>query len=323
MSESAVQWFGRSACRVRCCVRVVIHVCAVGLEVTQTWRQLRASVAESECPPRRERGEGEVGSGGPGWDGGVALGAVGEAVTMMGSGGVGAVQLPPPEGRSLEGLQAPSGRGGSAPSSWLQGPVWIAVREMVASQPRLGGLEERLRDLVKGARAPATVRKYDGCVSRLVSFVELDLGEVFVLPVPPSVLALWLVSLQVKGLAPGTIEGALAAVAWVHRAAGVPDSSTDAVVRLALDGAKRANAGPVKRKQAFLPEEIVAMIRHLRAVGSLRALRTATMLALAFAALLRLDELRALRIKDVVVQPDRLTLSIAKSKTDISKGGAD
>ena len=202
------------------------------------------------------------------------------------------------------------------------GPTWDGVTQLVSLQPELRPMQLALESLVRGARAPSTVLKYEHSMLRLSAFMIDNLRIDMQLPIPPAVLALWIVSLQQRGLAPSSLQGAVAAVAWAHRAAGFSSPTVDQVVRLALDGAVRANAAPVNRKQPFLPDQIVSMVTSLCSQPSLKSLRTAAMLCIAFGALLRLAELRDLRLGDVSVLSDHLLVSVRKSKTDQLRQGS-
>ena len=191
----------------------------------------------------------------------------------------------------------------------------------VALLARAGGPEASLavaglRRVLAKARAPGTLARYSGWAQQLLAFAaSLRLSKAS-WPCSPAVVSLWVASLAAKGLAPSTIEGAVAAVAWSHRAGGHADPTVDPLVRLALDGAVRSNARPIHHSGAFTLTHITSLVAHLTASSELVHLRTAAMLVLAFGALLRLDELVHLRIGDVDIEPLGLSLYIARSKTD-------
>jgi site-specific recombinase XerD len=107
----------------------------------------------------------------------------------------------------------------------------------------------------------------------------------------------------------------LAAIASKHQAAGYPAPVTPSV-RQVLSGARRSGRQRVRRKAAITLDELTAISRLLAGEDSLRATRDRAVLLLGFACAFRRSDLISLDLGDVEVAPDRLTISLARSKTD-------
>ena len=198
------------------------------------------------------------------------------------------------------------------------GPTWLAVDALRdAGNPVLMAAAASLSTAVARARAPATVKKYSAWVEQLAEFCErIQACSSSPVPTPPAVLALWVAALGDQGYAPSTIDGAVSAVAWAHRQEGLADPSQDAVVRLALDGAKRINARPVLKKDEFTLPQVCMLVTHLRAAGSFSCLRTAAMLATAFSCMLRPGELVVLKQSELTVSADCIAVYVRCAKND-------
>lgn len=234
-----------------------------------------------------------------------------------------ALRLPP---RPLPPLAAsrwrlPHLRGTDAiarpPPTPLSGPVWSEVAAVsAAGGPSARSAAAVLEHTVLHARAPSTLAGYARWVRQLRAFTLHISPGASAWPASPAHVALWVADLAGRSLAPSTLEGAVAAIAWAHHAAGEPDPTTDPVVRLALDGATRLNARPANQKPALSAIQVCTLMSHLSAKPELRHWRTAAMLAISFGGFLRLDELVRLRLSDVTAEPGRLCILVRRSKTD-------
>ena len=197
------------------------------------------------------------------------------------------------------------------------GGTWRAVAELAARGPAAAAVAESLSTAVVRARAPSTVSKYSSWTARFSAFRSSTLllsgGAV---PSSPAVVAMWVAALAQEGLMPGTLEGAVSAVAWAHRVAAEPDPTTDAIVRLALDGAKRMNARPSQHMDEFTVPQIQQIVSDLVKKPRMQAIRTAAMLVVAFSCLLRPAELLALRRQDLSDETDGIQVVIRAAKND-------
>jgi site-specific recombinase XerD len=134
------------------------------------------------------------------------------------------------------------------------------------------------------------------------------------LPANPEDVALYL-SHSLPTHKVSTLGRWLAAIRSRHQAAGLPAPVTP-MVRQVLSGARRTGRNRIRRKAAISVDELSAISRRLLAVGTVRAVRDRAVLLLGFACAFRRSDLGSLDLADVEVSADRLTISLARSKTD-------
>ncbi|WP_084456042.1 tyrosine-type recombinase/integrase [Novosphingobium rosa] len=145
------------------------------------------------------------------------------------------------------------------------------------------------------------------------------------LPASPKVVATYLAARARAGNAPSTITRHLAAIGWQHRQAGAvaPQArDTKMVIADTLAGIRREQrARPTGKKAAIGAADLARMIANAEGEGP-RAIRDRAVLALGLAAALRRSELVALKLADLALVEQGLTLRIRQSKTDQEGTGA-
>lgn len=175
------------------------------------------------------------------------------------------------------------------------------------SQPELVELAEEAAGLAAKARAGETRRVYRlqwQAFERWASERGLD-----ALPAAPAALVMYLTERQ-RRAGVSTIAQILAAVALAHRNAGLDSPTKDPTVRQVWEGICRDKGIAPKRQATPLTPE---QLRELAAVCSPR---DRALLLIGFAAARRRSELVALKLQDVVEEPDGLRITVRKSKTD-------
>ena len=208
-----------------------------------------------------------------------------------------------------------------------------------ASLARVDGLTgEDVRNLnavLAQAMAANTKANYRGQWRRFTAWA-LNRG-VRALPAAPAHVAAYLAErIERAGHRPATLRMAVAAIACIHKAAGLADPCAAAAVRRALSGATR-KAGKLQKQAAALTAEALALIRATAAQprpgrgGRRESRATAThrgnvdlaLISLMRDALLRVSEAAALTWADVGGEPDGTgRLLIRRSKTDPEGAGA-
>jgi integrase len=133
------------------------------------------------------------------------------------------------------------------------------------------------------------------------------------LPAEPGTIAAFVDAMgSVK--APATVRRYVSSIATFHRAARLPNPTSDEVVRLALRRLHRLK-GRAQVQATALTRNLVE--RMLEAAGSgLRAQRNRALLAMAYDTLARRSELVALDRADLEDATDHGTITIRRSKTD-------
>ena len=157
------------------------------------------------------------------------------------------------------------------------------------------------------------------------------------LPANPAHVAAYLAErIERAGHRPATLRTAAAAIAFIHREAGLADPYAAAAVRRTLNGAAR-KAGRMQKQAAALTAEVLARIRattyqprpgrggrpESRETAWRRGSVDMAIISLMRDAMLRVSEAAALTWADVVAEPDGSgRLLIRRSKTDPEGAGA-
>lgn len=199
---------------------------------------------------------------------------------------------------------------------------------MVVHAPRVRELAPGLAEDVAraaahaaNARAPKTRHEYARAWARWEAYA-LEHGA-SPLPAPPLVVAAYLAHLDAEGLAPSSLDVALAAIVERHRAARVePLPSNDPVVRDVRAGIRaRRGTRPRGAKAALSPPELRAMLGALP--EGLLGVRDRALLLVGFASALRRSELVALEVDHVAWHREGILVHVARAKTDQEGQGAD
>lgn len=204
--------------------------------------------------------------------------------------------------RTLSGIVVPPAAGGGLAGRDAQVSAATAAR-MAAGRPA------------------ETARAYERDARRFADWCA-QVGRT-AWPATPATVAEYLSHLADRGLAPATLERALASIRAAHRAAGLPPPET-APALLVLRGYRkqRAQAGqPNARRAAPLS---VRQLREL--VGVLNAeevtgLRDRTLLVVGWAMFARRSELVGLDVGDVAEVEQGLLVTVRTSKTDKNSAG--
>jgi integrase len=170
------------------------------------------------------------------------------------------------------------------------------------------------------ARASSTSRKYAGAWSAWESYAVAHGAHP--LPAEPVVVAAYLAHLADEGLAPSSLDLALAGIADRHRAARLPSPTEDPAVARVRRGIRAQRGTRPTQKAAVSPEMLSAMLDPIPA-DSLIGLRDRALLLVGFGGALRRSELVALHVEHVAWHPEGIVLFVARSKTDQEAQGVE
>ena len=169
------------------------------------------------------------------------------------------------------------------------------------------------------ARAPNTRRSYAREWERWEAYA-CEHGA-SALPASPLVVAAYMAHLDAEGLAPSSLDVAMAAIVDRHRAARVALPSNDPAVRDVMAGIRARRGTRPRAKAPLLPADLRAMIEALP--KGLLGVRDRALLLVGFAAALRRAELVALDVAHVAWHREGIIVHVARSKTDQLGAGAD
>jgi len=144
------------------------------------------------------------------------------------------------------------------------------------------------------------------------------------LPANPALVAVYLSGLSGRGLAPPSVGRALAAVAHMHKRAGLVAphrGENGAVVAEVLAGIRRSRTDVPDKKLAADADVVMQLLWSITG-DSLAALRDRALIAFGMALAARRSELVALDMADLEWEPKGCRVTIRRSKTDQESAGA-
>ena len=183
-------------------------------------------------------------------------------------------------------------------------------------------------DLVKlqqASKADSTLSKYQSGWSRWREWALSKRG-VPVIPARPLHIALFLTELcqsaEAKGLGCSSLVAAIYSIRWAHETAGIQDCPTNnPIVKSSLEGAKRRLSRPVQPKQPLTLDLVTKLCERYCCSSSLADIRFLFILLISYAGFFRVDELQKIRIEDVTLSAEHMSVRIPKRKNDQYREG--
>ncbi len=178
---------------------------------------------------------------------------------------------------------------------------------------------DRVADALAASRSPSTRLAYASAWRGWATWCAARGASP--LPAVPELLAAYLAELASRGRAVSTLDKVVAAIRAVHLDGGHDDPTGNRGVVTVRAGLRRT-VGVAPRRQAHpISTEEVRRIVGVIDPTSLRGKRDAALILLGYAAALRRSELVDLRVRDVVMKPAGIVLTIRRSKGDQDQGG--
>lgn len=174
------------------------------------------------------------------------------------------------------------------------------------------------RGFVGQARAPRTLRAYDGDWRRFMAWCDAHGHAPY--PAEPTTVALYLTELAHTGKKLATLRRARASIAVAHRARGTIDECpTRHALVLEMRGFARAKTEPPERAPALAPDQLSAMLATLG--RGRRGLRDRALLTLRFAGAFRRSALIVLHVEDLRFVRAGLEVLVRGDKSDPTREG--
>ena len=114
------------------------------------------------------------------------------------------------------------------------------------------------------------------------------------------------------------IDCALYGIRWAHKIAGLESPTEDPTVIAAAEGARRKLSKPVQPKQPLDLETVVKVAQYYdRVLASLASvIRFLFVLLVGYAGLFRISELLSVKIKDISISGDGMSIFVSQRKDD-------
>jgi integrase len=195
----------------------------------------------------------------------------------------------------------------SHPSASAGVPV-SPVEPLDVLQARYGDQARAYRD---AGRSAGTRRVYESAFALFKAWCVNQ--QASPLPADPRTVAFYLADAATRYRAT-TLDLHLAAIAYAHRAAGLPIPTTHQAVREVRTGVRRTHGAAARGKAALMTEDLRRLVGLLD--DSPVGLRDRALLLLGFAGAFRRSELVGLDVEDLEFTPRGIRVELRRSKTD-------
>ena len=166
-----------------------------------------------------------------------------------------------------------------------------------------------------GDRAPATVRKHAGAFDRWSTWAKKH--GLASLPANPVGVAVYLLHLGATATSPSPVLAALHGIDWTHRKACLACPGSHSVPQPVAEGLKRTLARPATKMSTLKPHHLEQLVENFGQPGcELQDLQMVALIALGFRGFFRRNDLRSLRIDDVQIGEEFLSVFLAGRKND-------
>jgi integrase len=165
---------------------------------------------------------------------------------------------------------------------------------------------ERLREYVRAADAPATLKAYQ---SDLEHFYQWG-GTI---PAQPALVADYLVA-HAEALTIATLRRRLVAIGRAHTTHTLPNPVPAELVRLTMRGIAKRHGKPQRQMKPLLKEDILCLLACMD--DTLRDKRDRALLLIGFAGGFRRSELVSITVSDLEYRREGVVITLTRSKTD-------
>lgn len=200
--------------------------------------------------------------------------------------------------------------------------VWedLASDSNISSKPYLAELASSLKCTVVSSKAASTTQKYSNGWSRWKVFAHHHELQVF--PVKYSDLALYIQHLRNSANSIAPIDCAIYSVRWAHTMAGLSSPTDNNFVKTVIEGCRRTLAKPKDPKEPISSEILAQLVTDKGGPSaSISDMRLLFVCIVSFAGLLRSAEMLSLKLRDISIYQDHMSIFISKRKNDQFRQG--
>ena len=185
-------------------------------------------------------------------------------------------------------------------------------------------MKQRIVKSVWDSRKPSTLQKHCLSVRKFFNYCKVRSVKV-ILPLTSLTVAQYLEHVKSSSSSLSAVSDALISLKWLHYfVPGINDSNNplnDNVLSRIVESSKRTNVNVKKRKRPLTSEIVIKIVKNLPVNPTVLELRDALIPILAFALLLRHDEISHLSCAHFTVIDGGLKVFIPSSKTDTYRQG--
>lgn len=177
-------------------------------------------------------------------------------------------------------------------------------------------LAKEVKEYASHAKAPNTMKAYRSDVAHFVAWC--DSYGLSSLPAVPETLAGY-IAYMAPFYTVSTIQRRLSAISQAHQMKGVANPARHELVRLTMQGIRRAKGTAPSQKAPAVVHDVQAMVATLP--DTLLGWRDRALLLVGFAGAFRRSELVSLDVEDVEFCAEGVKITLRRSKTDQEGAG--
>jgi len=207
-------------------------------------------------------------------------------------------------------------------SDVFESGVWLEFANdiKVNSNKYLCELASSLQESVLASKAASTTDKYLGGWKRWKYFAVQYNLDIF--PVRPTHLALYIQHLSRSSASISPIDTAIYSVRWAHVLADLPSPTESFIVKSAVEGFRRKLAKPKSPKDPISSEDLAKLVCDMAGPdASVLDIRLLFICLISFAGMLRCDEITSIRLRDISIFQDHMSVYLPRRKNDKYRQG--
>ena len=182
-------------------------------------------------------------------------------------------------------------------------------------------LAEGLPYVINSALAESTNDKYQKGWEKWVAWCA-DKPEATPRPADPFIVSLYFNHLLISNGTVGSLVSAFYGIRWAHHKVGLPSPTENPFVKLAFEGSRRLCEHDSKKKEPLEVEHVKAVVDEFYLKDkTLMNARTVVYFLVGFTGFFRIEELVFVRLKNVKIYEDHMSIFVPESKADQHREG--
>ncbi|KAK3104500.1 hypothetical protein FSP39_003510 [Pinctada imbricata] len=189
------------------------------------------------------------------------------------------------------------------------------------TDPQLKELGSALPELFVASKSINTVKKYRYGFKEWCEWCK-KFNSISTVPASDYHVCLFIMSLMRNNASVSKIEQAIYSISWAQYIAGYDNPCESVLVKNIVEGARRKLSRPVVKKEPITPDILCKLVERFGMSDNLYDKRIVTMCLIGYASFMRFSELSSIRISDLDLSDNKVSIFIEKSKTDKYRDGS-